>query len=145
MSMSLCLDDDLKTGLACVQLLSCVRCFATPCTVAHQAPVTMRFSRQEYWSGLPYPTQGSLPTPEVKQACTVSFALQADSLLLSHWGSLWQLASVQFSSVLSLICVRLCDPMNCSTPGLPVHHQLQEFTQIHVHRVSDTIQPSNPL
>ena len=55
------------------------------------------------------------------------------------------ISSVQFSSVLSLICVRLCDPMNCSTPGLPVHHQLQEFTQIHVHRVSDTIQPSNPL
>ena len=39
----------------------------------------------------------------------------------------------------------LCDPMNCSTPGLPVHHQLPEFTQTHVHRVSDAIQPSQPL
>ena len=39
----------------------------------------------------------------------------------------------------------LCDPMNCSTPGLPVHHQLPEFTQTHVHRVSDAIQPSHPL
>ena len=39
----------------------------------------------------------------------------------------------------------LCDPMNCSTPGLPVHHQLPEFTQMHVHRVSDAIQPSHPL
>ena len=39
----------------------------------------------------------------------------------------------------------LCDPMNCSTPGLPVHHQLPEFTQIHVHWVSDVIQPSHPL
>ena len=39
----------------------------------------------------------------------------------------------------------LCDPMNHSTPGLPVHHQLLEFTQIHVHRVSDAIQPSHPL
>ena len=38
-----------------------------------------------------------------------------------------------------------CDPMNCSTPGLPVHHQLPEFTQTHVHRVSDAIQPSHPL
>ena len=38
-----------------------------------------------------------------------------------------------------------CRPMNCSTPGLPVHHQLLEFTQIHVHRVSDVIQPSHPL
>ena len=39
----------------------------------------------------------------------------------------------------------LCDPMNCSTPGLPVHHQLLEFTQTHVHRVCDAIQPSHPL
>ena len=42
-------------------------------------------------------------------------------------------------------CPTLCDPMNRSTPGLPVHHQLPEFTQTHVHRVSDAIQPSNPL
>ena len=42
-------------------------------------------------------------------------------------------------------CLTLCDPMNCSTPGLPVHHQLPEFTQTHVHWVSDAIQPSHPL
>ena len=48
----------------------------------------------------------------------------------------------QFSSVQSLT---LCDPMNRSSPGLPVHHQLPEFTQTHVHRVSDAIQPSHPL
>ena len=52
---------------------------------------------------------------------------------------------VQFSSVQSLSGVRLCDPMNLSTPGLPVHHQLQKFTQTHAHRVSDVIQPSHPL
>ena len=51
---------------------------------------------------------------------------------------------VQFSSV-AQSCPTLCDPMNCSMPGLPVHHQLPEFTQIHVHRVSDAIQPSHPL
>ena len=50
--------------------------------------------------------------------------------------------SVQFSSVAQL-CPTLCDPMNRSTPGLPVHHP--EFTQTHVHRVSDAIQPSHPL
>ena len=50
----------------------------------------------------------------------------------------------QFSSV-ALSCPTLCDPMNCSTPGLPVHHQLPEFTQTHVHWVSDAIQPSHPL
>ena len=53
------------------------------------------------------------------------------------------LISVQFSSVTQL-CPTLCDPMNCSTPGLPVHHQLPEFTQTHVHRVCDAIQPSHP-
>src|SRR5574342_210265 len=42
-------------------------------------------------------------------------------------------------------CPTLCDPMNRSMPGLPVHHQLPEFTQTHVHRVSDAIQPSHPL
>ena len=42
-------------------------------------------------------------------------------------------------------CSTLCDPMNRSTPGLPVHHQLPEFTQSHIHRVSDAIQPSHPL
>ena len=42
-------------------------------------------------------------------------------------------------------CPTLCDPMNCRTPGLLVHHQLPEFTETHVHRVSDAIQPSHPL
>ena len=55
-----------------------------------------------------------------------------------------QFSSVQFSSV-TQSCLTLCDPMNCSTPGLPVHHQLLEPTQTHVHRVGDAIQPSHPL
>ena len=53
-------------------------------------------------------------------------------------------SSVQFSSV-AQSCPTPCDPMNRSTPGLPVHHQLPEFTETHVHQVSDTIQPSHPL
>ena len=53
-------------------------------------------------------------------------------------------SSVQFSSV-AQSCLILCDPMDCSTPGLPVHHQLPEFTQTHVHCVSDAVQPSRPL
>ena len=55
-----------------------------------------------------------------------------------------QYNSVQFSSVTQL-CLPLCDPVNRSMPGLPVHHQLPEFTQTHVHRVGDAIQPSHPL
>ena len=56
-------------------------------------------------------------------------------LLISHY---------QFSSV-AQSCPTLCNPMDCSMPGLPVHHQLLEFTQIHLHWVSDAIQPSHPL
>ena len=55
-----------------------------------------------------------------------------------HW------LTVQFSSV-TQSCPTLCNPMNRSTPGLPVHHQLPSSTQTHVHRVSDAIQPSHPL
>ena len=53
-------------------------------------------------------------------------------------------SSVQFSLV-DQLCLTLCNPMNCSTPGLPVHHQLLEFTQIHVHKIGDAIKPSHPL
>ena len=48
------------------------------------------------------------------------------------------------TSSVTQLCPTLCSPMDCSTPGLPVHHQLLEFTQTHVHRVSDAIQPSHP-
>ena len=54
------------------------------------------------------------------------------------------ISSVKFSSV-SQLCPTLCDPMDCRTPGFPVHHQLPELTQTHVHWVGDAIQPSHPL
>ena len=60
----------------------------------------------------------------------------------SQFGGGW--GSVQFSSV-TQSCPTLCNSINCSTPVLPVHQQLPEFTQIHVHRVGDAIQPSHPL
>ena len=65
------------------------------------------------------------------------------SLLQKH-GVLTTIPPVQFSSV-TQSCPTLCDPMNRSMPGLPVHHQLLEFTQTHVRRVGDAIQPSHPL
>ena len=58
----------------------------------------------------------------------------------NHWGQFWY----QFSSV-TQSCPTLCEPMNSSTPGLPVHHQLPESNQTHVHRVDDVIQPFHPL
>ena len=62
----------------------------------------------------------------------------------TYYLQFWASVSVQFSSV-TQSCPTLCNPMNHCTPGLPVHHQLLEFTQTHVHRVSDAIQPSHPL
>ena len=72
------------TFLRLVLMLSHVQLFATPWTVAHQAPLSMGFSRQEYHNGLPFPPPGDLPNPGIKAE---SPALQADSLPLSHLGS----------------------------------------------------------
>ena len=71
---------------------------------------------------------------------------EKDGLILQNIipPNLSQLGPVQFSSVAQL-CPTVCDPKNCSTPGLPVHHQLPELTQTHVHSIGDAIQPSHPL
>ena len=74
----------------CMCMLSCVQLFATPGTVALQASLSMEFSRQEYWSGLPFPTAGDLPDPGMESASLVSPALAGsvgDSLPLHHLGS----------------------------------------------------------
>ena len=78
--------------------------------------------------------------------CSVEENLNCSSLYKTRFvtSSLFALKHHQFSSV-SQSCPTLCDSMNCSTPGLPVHQQLPEFTQTHLHRVSDAIQPSHPL
>ena len=86
--------------------------------------------------------QEIIPTQELNQGL-----LPFTQILyqLSYQGSpLNRFSSVQFNSV-AQSCPTLCDPMNRSTPGLSVHHQLPEFTQTHVHRVSDAIQQSHPL
>ena len=124
-----------------VKLLSHVQLLATPWTAAYQAPPSMGFSRQEYWSGVPLPSppQELLLTKETLKTKFIAWK----TLLETQWHPKY--VSVQFSSVQSLSRVRLCNPMNRSTPGLPVHHQLLEFTQTQVHLVSDVIQPSHPL
>ena len=68
-----------------------------------------------------------------------------EQFLVSHMQlcSKFKILLVQFSSV-AQSCLTLCDPMNCNTPGPLVHHQLPEFTQTHVHRAGDAIQPSHP-
>jgi len=118
-------------------MLSPVWLFATSLTVVCQVALSMGFSRQEYWSGLPFPSPEDLPNPGVELR---SPALQLDSLPFELQGS----PCSRFSSV-AQSCLTLCHPTACSTPGFPVHHQLRELTQAHVHQVSDAIQPSHPL
>ena len=73
-----------------------------------------------------------------------SYKVKHTFAIASSSHTLWYIPKVQFSSV-AQSCPTLCDPVGCSTPGLPVHHQLPEFTQTHVHCVRDAIQPSYPL
>ena len=122
-----------------VQSLSCVQRFATPWTVACQAPLSMGFSRQEYWTGLPFPSSWDLPDPGIEPR---SPGLWADSSLSEPPEKPENISSVQFSSVAQL-CLTLCNPMDFSTQDFPVQHQLAELTQTYVHRVSHTIQPSH--
>ena len=77
---------------------------------------------------------------------TKSWSWLSEEADMQLWAKLviWYSLNIQFSSV-AQSCSTLCDPMNRSTPSLPVHHKLPEFTQTHVHQVSDAIQPSHPL
>ena len=98
-----------------------------------------------FYSHPPSVVSGS-PTQIVVQARNLTITLDIHSPPSpNQWLIMLILSpSVQLSSV-AQSCLTLCDPMNRSMPGLPVHHHLPEFTQIHVHRVSDAIQPSHPL
>ena len=114
-----------NTGVGCHFLLPCMKVksesevaqscpiLATPWTAAYQAPPSMGFSRQKYWSGVPLPSL--LHTVREKE------------------------------SSVTQSCATLCDPMACSMPGFPVHHQILELAQTCVYQVGDAIQPSHPL
>ena len=101
-------------NLCCFSVLSCVQFFATPCvclsfscfqlfatpwTVACQVPMSMEFSRQEYWSGFPVPSPEKLPHPEIQTMLLLCLVTQS--------------------------CPTLCNPMDCSPPGFSVHGILQ--------------------
>ena len=124
---------DVKGMRACVlSSFSCARLFVNPWTGAHQAPLSMELSRQVYYSGLSCPPPGNLPDPGIEP---VSPALQADSLLLSHWGSpcqmiaskTWIYAMLCYAKSLQS-CPTLCHPIDSSPPGSPVPGILQART-----------------
>ena len=82
------------------------------------------------------------------QAAVVNLTMSALTFNRCHWQvPLWSAMNKYILQIRSVAqsCPTLCNPMNRSTPGLPIHHQLPEFTQTHVHRVSDAIQSSHPL
>ena len=126
--------------------------------VACQAPLSMGFSRQEYWSGLPIPSPGDLPNTGIEPRSPALagrfLSTEPPGKPINQYKNLkncchlsnksQRCTSPQFSSI-AQSCPTLCDPKNHSTPGLPVHHQLPEFTQTRVYRVSDAIQPSHPF
>ena len=99
-------------------------------TLVRESPVTLL---QHHFSSLEFVTLGTFGGTNLKRLPSS----QLDMITCSR-----QL--VQFSSVAQL-CLTLCDPMNRSMPGLPVHYQLPESTQTHIHRVDDAIQPSHPV
>ena len=77
-----------------VESLSCVILFVTPQAVACQASLSVRFSKQDYWSGLPFPSPGDLPDSGIEAVSSVAPVLQADSLPLSHHGNPIRMNSV---------------------------------------------------
>ena len=132
-----------------VVLLSCfsrVWLSVTPWTVAHQAPLSMRFFRQEYWSELPFPPPGDLPDPEIEHTSPGSPTWQADSSLAELSGKPpggCCLLITRFSSLCPALvsclhmlcyakslqsCPTLCDPIDGSPPGFPVPGILQART-----------------
>ena len=165
---SIILSSLLIQSYVCV--LSYVQLFGTLWIVAHQAPLSMGIFKARIleWVAISYFLLQGIFLTQGSNLCL----LHCRQILypLSHQGSLsipqWKWFNFnhpkmlvvfqakfnylftnrrpQFSSV-AQSCLTLCDSMNHSTPGLPVHHQLPEFTQTHVHRVDDAIQPSHPL
>ena len=106
--------------LRCMLTLSCVRFFLTPWTITHQVPLSMEFSRQEYWGRLPCPPAGELPDPGIKPT---SPAWQVDSLPLGYLGRIppTPIPTNATTSVITTLWIQIythsISPMACSQPG----------------------------
>ena len=141
-------EERLKEGVIAEKTASVLSCFshvgffATPWTAAHQDPLSVGFSRQKDWSGLPFPPPGDLPDPGIELESSAFPALQADSSPLSHQGSftdnsgfsqVFSPSCCSVSVVCSVVCPTLCNPMDCITPRFLVLHHLPEVAQTYVH------------
>ena len=108
-------------------MLSCVRLFVTSWTVARQAPLSMGFSRQEYWRRLPSPPLGDLLDPGSNLCFLCLLHCRQILYPLSHRGSPLFL-DVVFVVLVAKLCPTLCDPMDCSPPASSVHGIFQART-----------------
>ena len=109
--------------------------------------LSIEFPRQEYCSGLPFPSPVDLSDPGMEPA---SSELQTVSCVAGRFFTDWATKEapnliINGCSSVAKSCLTLCDPVDCSTPGFPVLHHLPEFAQTHVYWVHDAIQPSHPL
>ena len=104
---------------------SYVQLFVTSWTVAHQPPLSMEFSKQDYWSQLSFPTPGNLPNPGIQLMSLASPASAGRffSACISCVGRqiLHHCATYSCSCLVAKLCLTLCDPMDCSPPGSSVH------------------------
>jgi len=102
--------DNLELDVYCGIVLNCILLFATPWTVAHQGPLSMEFSRQDYWSGLPFPTPGHLPDPGIKPTSLESPALAGGFFTTEPLGKLYHgITAIQFF----LFILRLLALVSC--------------------------------
>ena len=109
--------------------------------------------KTQIWLGPKYPASASEETPVLLFDNLSLPRLHGDMKMVFRLHDAGDFSPLTCHSTLHIdqirsvaqLCLTLCDPMNRSMPGLPVHHQIPEFTQTHIHRVSDAIQPSRPL
>ena len=127
----------------CSAVLNCfihTRLFAPLWPVAWQASLSMGILQARMLEWVAMPSPGDLPDPVMEHASLASPALAGGFFTTTTTWKAWK-QSVQFS----WSCLTVCDPMDSSTPGFSVRHQLTELGQTHVHWISDAIQPSHPL
>ena len=124
----------------------CVQSCLTLCNPMDSSPPGSSvhgFSRQKYWSWLPFSSSGDLPDSGIEPLSPASANRLFTTVPSGKTTYPVKYESAQFSSVVQS-CPALGNPMDCSMPGFPVHHQLPELPETHVHRVGDAIQ-SHPL